>query len=392
MKVTAFVALLAVASAASVTTVPLTRNTKTLEAHLGNAENRSKRYQRYAALRENAENNKTSFPSIPLTDVQDMEYYGPVSIGTPPQEFQVIYDSGSSNLWVPNAKCTNCKPKGAKYNSAASSTYKANGKAFALQYGTGNCTGFLSSDNVALGGVTITDFAFGEVTTEAADVFGQAPFDGILGMGPALAAADQVPIPMDALVKQGTLKANVFSAYLASNSNNSSKGSAMILGGTDSSYFTGEPFFVSVAKAAKILPYWLISATDILVGEKSIGACGWFIGCEMVVDTGTSILAGPTAAINDLIAPIGTVNADCSNADSLPVINFNFGGKVFPLGPEYYVLRFTDEATGAEQCQLGIEGIDAGVPIWILGDPFLRAYYTVWDHDTNKVGFAPASH
>ena len=89
----------------------------------------------------------------------------------------------------------------------------------------------------------------------------------------------------------------------------------------------------------------------------------------MVVDTGTSILAGPPAAVDALIKPIGNVSADCSNVHTLPTIAFTFGGKTLDLGPEFYVLRIKDDTTGKDVCQLGIEGVNAGVPIWILGDP-----------------------
>merc|ERR1712078_584865 len=134
------------------------------------------------------------------------------------------------------------------------------GQAFNLQYGTGSCNGFLSSDEVTLGGLTLEDFVFGEVTKEAADVFGQAPFDGILGLGPAAAAVDKTPMPMQMLVDQKKIEHNIFAFYLASGGKS---GSTLSLGGPDSSFYTGDLTYLRVARAAKILPYWLVSASDI---------------------------------------------------------------------------------------------------------------------------------
>jgi cathepsin D len=365
---------------AQIISMPLTHKPKTIAQMQAMSVRRA---ARFAAI---ANASDGGFPSISLTDVQDSEYFGEVDLGTPAQKFTVIYDTGSSNLWVPSKSCTNCKKSGGRYDSSKSSTYAKNGKSFALQYGTGSCNGFLSTDTTTLGGATITAFDFGEVTTEAADVFGQAPFDGILGMGPAKAAVDQVAMPMAQLKAQGKIEKNIFSFYLASNS---STGSTLVLGGTDSQYYTGEFTYAPVAKAAALLPYWLVSASDIKVGGASIKACNFLLGCDMVVDTGTSILAGPVNAVNKLIEPIGNVSADCSNVHTLPTITISLAGHDYDLGPDFYVLQAEDE-NGKVQCQLGIEGVNAGVPIWILGDPFLRKYYTVWDAEANRVGFATA--
>merc|ERR1712203_305544 len=127
----------------------------------------------------------------------------------------------------------------------------------------------------------------------------------------------------------------------------------------------------------------------IKVAGESTKACGWLMGCEMVVDTGTSVLAGPPSSVNKLVAKIGNVTEDCSNVASLPSISISMGGKDFDLGPDFYVILAKDDS-GKEQCQLGIEGVNAGAPIWILGDPFLRKYYTVWDAEQKRVGFAVA--
>lgn len=378
-KTSLFFALsLAVANA--IVSIPLKHQPKTVEQRAAMS---IRRQARFAGI---ARGDLSSTPEVPLTDVQDSEYFGTVSLGSPAQDFLVIYDTGSSNLWVPSKKCGNCKKSGSKYDSSASKTYEANGEAFSLQYGTGSCNGFLSNDDTGIGGVTIKNFTFGEVTTEAADVFGQAPFDGILGMGPPKAAMDHTPMPMAQMVAQGLVQHNIFSFYLASDQG---KDSTLVLGGSDNKFYTGDFTYVPVAKAASLIPYWLISASDIKVGDKSTKACNWLIGCYMVVDTGTSILAGPPAAANALIAQIGNVSTDCSNLKSLPDITFTFDKKDFVLGPEFYVIKASDEK-GNVQCQLGIEGINAGVPIWILGDPFLRKYYTEWDAESNRVGFALA--
>jgi len=195
-------------------------------------------------------------------------------------------------------------------------------------------------------------------------------------------------MPMDQLVKQKKIEHNIFAFYL---STGGKTGSTLTLGGTDSNFYTGEFSYVPIARAAALLPYWLISATDIQIDGVNTRSCSWLFGCDMVVDTGTSLLAGPTNAVNKLISKIGTVSENCSNVDKLPVITFSFSGKNFDLGPDFYVLRLIDDA-GQEHCELGIQGMDAGAPIWILGDPFLRKYYTVWDAESNRVGFALAKH
>src|SRR5690348_13575942 len=77
----------------------------------------------------------------------------------------------------------------------------------------------------------------------------------------------------------------------------------------------------------------------VLVNGNDQGDCnGFFSSCSAIVDTGTSLIIGPTDSVNNLAAAIGTVNSDCSNINSLPNIVFKFKGSQFTLTPQTYVI------------------------------------------------------
>ena len=88
---------------------------------------------------------------------------------------------------------------------------------------------------------------------------------------------------------------------------------------------------------------YLIHKNRISVGGDNTIACNG--GCEGILDTGTSLMVGPTAeskAINEAIGAkevipgTGQYQVECDVVDQLPSIELEFGGKVFELsGPEY---------------------------------------------------------
>ena len=73
----------------------------------------------------------------------------------------------SSNLWVPSSQCTSIACfLHTKYDSSSSSTYKANGTEFSIQYGSGSMEGFVSRDKLTIGDLGMSDVLFAEATKE----------------------------------------------------------------------------------------------------------------------------------------------------------------------------------------------------------------------------------
>ncbi|CAG8647468.1 6603_t:CDS:2, partial [Paraglomus occultum] len=124
-------------------------------------------------------NGTTGNGNEPLTDEgNDIGYFGPINIGG--QTFNVIFDTGSSDLWVPGQNCKDvaCTQHTA-FDPTKSNTFSTNNQPFQIQYGTGSVSGVIATEDVTVAGFTAKNQTFGLTTTESQD-FANSPFDGIM--------------------------------------------------------------------------------------------------------------------------------------------------------------------------------------------------------------------
>lgn len=323
--------------------------------------------------------------NVPLENFMTAQYYTEINIGNPPQSFKVVLDTGSSNLWVPSSQCSSIACfLHSKYDSSYSNTYKENGTSFEIRYGTGSMKGFVSNDDVSIGDIKIKHLDFAEATEEPGLTFAFGKFDGIMGLAYDTISVNHMTPAFYEMANQGLIDKRVMSFRVGPSEED--PGTA-VFGGIDDSHYTGKIDYVPLRRKA----YWEVELEAITFGDETLE----LENTGAAIDTGTSLLAIPTDVATMLNAQIGATKGwtgqytvDCSKVSSLPDLGFVFGGKTYTLSASDYILNVQGT------CISGFQGMDINLPggsLWIIGDIFLKKFFTVYDMERDAVGFATSA-
>ncbi|XP_055439348.1 pregnancy-associated glycoprotein 1-like [Bubalus kerabau] len=324
----------------------------------------------------------SNLTSHPLRNIRDLFYVGNITIGTPPQEFQVVFDTGSSDLWVPSIFCNSstCSTH-VRFRHLQSSTFRPPNKTFRITYGSGRIEGVVAHDTVRIGDLVSTDQPFGLSMAESG--FEGIAFDGVLGLSyPNRSFFGAIPF-FDKLKNQGAISEPVFAFYL---SKDKQEGSVVMFGGVDHCYYKGELNWVPLIQAGD----WSIHMDRISMKRKVI-ACS--DGCEALVDTGTSHIQGPGRLVNYIQKLIGATPrgskhyVSCSAVNTLPSIIFTINGINYPVPARAYILK---DSKGRCYATFKEHRLSSSTEIWFLGDVFLRLYFSVFDRGNDRIGLARA--
>ncbi|KAH8352879.1 hypothetical protein KR084_006986 [Drosophila pseudotakahashii] len=333
-----------------------------------------------------------------LINSHNTEYYITADFGTPSnQQVTLLLDTASANLLVYSAKFVSesCSQHSG-YNSSKSQTYQANGQAFEIQFASQDVlTGILSSDTFTIGDLSVDNQTFAEINSAPQNLCKRSNFDGILGLGLPEIALDGVTTPLDNILNQGLIEEPVFSLYVNRNASDASNGGVLLLGGSDPTLYRGCLTYVPLSKVG----FWQITVGQVKIGGKKL--CS---NCQAIFDVGTSLIIVPCPALQIINQKLGIKATnlkngvyiiDCSKISSLPNIVLNIGWKDFTLRPADYILNYSGTCvsgfaslSNCSSVQINDDGEDLN-NIWVFGDVFFGAFFTLFDFGLKLIGIAP---
>ncbi|KAJ7755367.1 acid protease [Mycena maculata] len=364
-----------------------------------------------ATLRRRALNPVT----VPLADFflgTDLQWFGNITVGTPPQNVSVVFDTGSSTLEFASTLCATCSNQ-VQFDSKKSSTFVDGGDTSTITFSTGvgvdpvvgdnyQLTLRSGTDTVAVGGLSAPATDLFLITKQTAK-FDINPFSGIQGMS---ARAQGF---FAGLVQQGL--PSLFSLYVTPKAVGNAE---LTIGGIDTTKFKGALTYASIPADAG--DTWSLESPQLSVNGKTTSVLK--AKRNIIFDSGTSNVLFPTATANAIYALIsekitphtaepGTYGIACDLISTLPaVIDIEFtaqDGSPFNLtipSSELSVGPFTADPT---VCQTLINAFDGLSLVGGRSEPdflasgsdsywhirsLFKHYYSVWDVSKQRIGFA----
>ncbi|KAI3617138.1 hypothetical protein CBS9595_003047 [Malassezia furfur] len=338
------------------------------------------------------------------TRVQQRFYFAGLAIGTPPQEYNVVLDTGSSDFWLADAQCLTedgCDADLQRYNASASSTSRVSSTPIHLKYGVGEVDGTLVSDNVQVAGYKVANLTFARANRLGERTL-TAPAAGVMGLGfQTLSTTRTIPF-WEVLASEGKMQDAVFSFQLASNLDNIQNQTDILPGGTwtlgkiDHTQFRGEISWSAVLDAygPEGNGFWGIHMDALKVNGEAIQ-----LGNQSTasIDTGTTLLGGPAALVAQVYASVPGAargSGDLAQYYTFPCdaqfnMTFVFNQRPWVLTND--TLNLGSLSSNSSQCIGAVfvaDHLSSSSPAWVLGDSFLKTVYSVFSYHPPLVGFA----
>ncbi|KAH9931920.1 acid protease [Fomitopsis serialis] len=344
-----------------------------------------------------AKNKKRASGMNLITDQNaDSSYFGSLAIGTPAVSFDVILDTGSSDLWHPKWDL--------ELQRSASSTFKSLNQSFSITYDSGEAEGTLAQDSVQMAGFEVNSQVFATVTEVSSNVL-NAPVSGLMGLAwQAIASSGATPFWQALAGSNTTLTDGLFGVQLTRYNNDSKvtslePGGTFSLGAVNTSLFTGEIDYQPIPSGQ--VGYWIQQISALTVNGAAVNV-GTGSSAYAAIDTGTTLVGGPASVIASIYSKIpgaqagtgqleGYYTYPCSQ-DVTVTLKFGSSSIAWPIASDDFEFEAADQA--GKTC-IGaffeVDNTGTTAPAWIVGDTFLKNVYSVFKYNPPSVGFAQLS-
>ncbi|CAG9315465.1 CTSD_3 [Blepharisma stoltei] len=328
------------------------------------------------------------YSSSVLSNYQNAQYYGTISLGTPPQNFSCLFDTGSTTVWVVEKGCTTCHLCSNTFDPSASSTFQDLSEDLSIQYLKGYTAGQMSAETISIGdssSVSAENYAF-LLANDEKDNDGYRP-DGLAGF--AFDSLGQgYPSLVSVLKNQGKIQNRQFAFFL--NWLGQSPKSNLMIDGYDLEKYSNDTEFTYVNLTSTDPFFWEILCDSVKFNENELN-----LQIPVVIDTGTSFIYGPSRAVQAIQSELLS-NHECEyelesglvrcwknpKDHKYPIFELAINGKSYVLEPLQYF--YEDSWSGyfyLPICPYEEES-------WLLGDVFIRNFYITFDMDNLRVGLA----
>uniref|UniRef100_A0AC35UD81 Peptidase A1 domain-containing protein n=1 Tax=Rhabditophanes sp. KR3021 TaxID=114890 RepID=A0AC35UD81_9BILA len=317
------------------------------------------------------------------TYYDDYEYIANATLGTPPQQFALVLDTGTSNFWVSDNSCTPCSKKHV-FDSSKSSTYKTANKMFSVTYSSGLVSGIIGQDAFSFSAdqkIVVPNVHFGQAQHISQDFEYDQAADGMLGLSFPNQAIVGIDSPLNVAIKTSLFDAPLFTIYLQQQ--HLGQNGVVTYGAVDTMNCGKAVGYTKLSSPS----FWQFKLDSITTGTGG----GSQQKSEAISDTLTSMIGGPRAIVSSIAQQLGAVYDELQDIykircdAKIPDTIFVIGGIKYRLGANTIIDNFEDEV-----CTLNLFGFDfsGGGATWVLGTPFIKSYCHVYNFHSKTIGFA----
>lgn len=343
-----------------------------------------------SVLAQNETLNNTPFTTIDLSNYLDIQYYGNIYVGTPPQKMSVIFDTGSNILWVPSSNCTSCRNKSNKFDPSSSSTLKYLNHNKNITYAIGFVDGTIVEDVVGLNReqrrfpqlynkeMLVDNFKF-LLTNREENLTGTVS-DGVMGLG-IDNEGDEANSFIYSLYNQDKIRDASFSFYLSGTREISRLYFGDILENEYMKSFLGELKYCNVPTYSR---YWECQIENGITLLKNKTAFPIHTSSKVIFDTGTSYIIVPSSDFLGIINILNLVDQNkcrlnkyyqlmckCQSPKEFGLIQIKINtNSIFNITLSDIIDYYPNLAY---QCHFQMMADVFDLNTWILGDSALRS-------------------